>query len=160
MTYEPRRLADPDEDVELGEQVDARVAKPSAKVVAVRMQRELLARVSAYAQRRGITVSDVLRQGAERLIGETVHFGPTYVTGVAIHGPHDPAVHVNDRDFRYHVSRCAGCLREYEVRRATDPLFVEPRAPWNRRARGDAFWLLIGFCALCFVAGLVFGRAA
>jgi hypothetical protein len=63
---------DPDEDVELGALVEARAQGASAgAVLAVRVSRDLLARMSEYGRLRGMTVSEVLRLGGERLIGET-----------------------------------------------------------------------------------------
>ncbi len=63
---------DPDEDVELGAHVEARARGAAAgAVVAVRVPRELLARMSEYGRPRGMTASEVLRHGAERLIGGT-----------------------------------------------------------------------------------------
>jgi len=60
---------DPDEDLELGAHVQARVRGPAAgAVVAVRLTRDLLVRLSDYGQRHEITVSEVLRRGAERLV--------------------------------------------------------------------------------------------
>ena len=63
---------DPDEDVELGAHVEARARGAAGAVVAVRVPRDLLARMTEYGQLRGMTVSEVLRKGADRLIGGTV----------------------------------------------------------------------------------------
>lgn len=63
---------DRDEDVVLGDEVKVR-RRTGTALVAVRVQAELLARIQAYAQARGLTVSDVLRMGAEQLTGQ----GPT-----------------------------------------------------------------------------------
>ncbi len=64
---------DPEEDVELGAHVEARARGAAAgAVVAVRVPRDLLARMSEYGRLRGMTVSEILRQGAEILIGGTL----------------------------------------------------------------------------------------
>ncbi len=39
--------------------------------MAVRVSRDLLARMREYGRPRGMTASEILRQGAERLIGGT-----------------------------------------------------------------------------------------
>jgi predicted DNA binding CopG/RHH family protein len=71
-----------DEDVELGEQVaNTSRARVRGATVAVRISPDLLARVQEYASARGITLSEVLRRGAEQLVAGTVHLGPTYITG-------------------------------------------------------------------------------
>ncbi len=63
---------DPDEDVELGAHVEARVrGVAGGSVVAVRVPRDLLAQMNEYGRLRGMTVIDVLLQGAERVIGGT-----------------------------------------------------------------------------------------
>ena len=63
---------DPEEDVELGALVGARVSGAAVgAVVAVRVPRDLLTRMSEYGRLRGMTVSQVLRLGAERLVGGT-----------------------------------------------------------------------------------------
>ena len=64
---------DPEEDVELGAQVEARTRGTAGAVVAVRVSRDLLARISEYAKLRGMTVSEVMREGAERLVAGTMH---------------------------------------------------------------------------------------
>jgi hypothetical protein len=63
------RVAD-DEDVQLGPQVKTRRRKPSSAVVAVRLPGDLLARLAEYAAAQGRTLSDVMREGAERLVGD------------------------------------------------------------------------------------------
>ncbi len=64
---------DPEEDVELGEHVGARARGATAgAIVAVRMPRDVLARMSEYGRLRGMTASEILRQGAEILIGGTL----------------------------------------------------------------------------------------
>jgi hypothetical protein len=64
---------DPDEDVELGALVEARGRGVAAgSVVAVRVPRDLLVRMTEYGRPRGMTVTDVLRWGAERLVRGTV----------------------------------------------------------------------------------------
>jgi hypothetical protein len=85
MTVNSNR--DPEEDIVLGEQVEnQRPERGAAPVVAVRMPRDLLARISDYAAGRGITVSEALRNGAELLTGNSQLLGPTYVSGVSFHG--------------------------------------------------------------------------
>lgn len=64
------RSVDPDEEVELGTLVEARVRGGVAgAVVAVRVPRDLLARMSEFGRLHGMTASEVLRLGAERLVG-------------------------------------------------------------------------------------------
>jgi hypothetical protein len=77
---------DPEEDVELGAQVEARTRGRAGAVVAVRVPRDLLARISEYAKLRGLTVSEVMREGAERLVGGTVQL-THYVSGPHVEGP-------------------------------------------------------------------------
>lgn len=77
---------DPEEEVELGAQVEARTRGTAGAVVAVRVPRDLLARISEYAQLRGLTVSEVMRDGAERLVGGTVQL-THYVSGPLVDGP-------------------------------------------------------------------------
>lgn len=78
-----RARRDPEEDVELGEEVDAR-RKPGTALVAVRVPSELLERVQLYARGRGLTVSDALRLGAEQLVAgsSTTTFSLTVRTGL------------------------------------------------------------------------------
>ncbi|MEO7296926.1 MAG: hypothetical protein ABIZ57_12390 [Candidatus Limnocylindria bacterium] len=70
FTFGPRpkvtKSMDPEEHVELGAQVEARTGGTAGANVAVRVPRDLLARISAYASLRGLTISEVLREGAER----------------------------------------------------------------------------------------------
>jgi len=77
---------DPEDDVELGAQVEARTRGTVGAVVAVRVPRDLLARISEYAKLRGLTVSEVMREGAERLVGGTVQL-THYVSGARVDGP-------------------------------------------------------------------------
>lgn len=77
---------DPEEDVELGAQVEARTRGTAGAVVAVRVPRDLLARISEYASLRGLTVSEVMREGAERLVGGSVNLAH-YVSGPRVEGP-------------------------------------------------------------------------
>jgi hypothetical protein len=68
---------DPELDVELGEQVDVAPRKrKGAALVAVRLSADLLERVDEYARANGLTLSDVLRQGAERVIAGPTDAGP------------------------------------------------------------------------------------
>lgn len=76
-----------DEDVELGAEVSSERERPSGPVVAIRIPRDVLARLSDYASRRGTTVSDVVRQAAVRLVGESNPSGPYYVSGTELQGP-------------------------------------------------------------------------
>jgi hypothetical protein len=77
---------DPEEDVELGARVEARARGTAGAVVAVRVPRDLLSRISAYASHRGLTVSEVMREGAERLVGSPVQSNH-YVSGATVEGP-------------------------------------------------------------------------
>lgn len=74
---------DPDEDIELGEEVEA-TRKPGMSLVAVRVPSELLESVQLYARARGLTVSDALRLGAEQLVAGsgTATFSLTVRTGL------------------------------------------------------------------------------
>lgn len=80
------RSIDAEEEVELGAQVEARTRGTAGAVVAVRVPRDLLARISEYARLRGLTVSEVMREGAERLVGGTVQMDH-YVSGPRVDGP-------------------------------------------------------------------------
>lgn len=77
---------DPEEDVELGVEVKTRRERPSGPVVAVRVPREVLAKLSEYARLRHTTVSDVVRQAAIRLATD-LDAGPFYTSGVRLEGP-------------------------------------------------------------------------
>jgi len=80
------RRKDVDDEVELGAQVEARTRGRAGAVVAVRVPRDLLARISEYAKLRGLTVSGVMREGAERMVGGTVQL-THYVSGPRVDGP-------------------------------------------------------------------------
>lgn len=80
------RSADPEEDIELGAQVEARTRGSAGAVIAVRVPRDLLARINEFAKLRGMTVSEVMREGAERLVGGTVDL-THYVSGPKVDGP-------------------------------------------------------------------------
>lgn len=56
------------EDIKLGDEVEP-VIHSRTPLVAVRMSPDLFARLGDYASARDLTVSDVVRQGVERLIG-------------------------------------------------------------------------------------------
>lgn len=58
-----------DEQVVLGARVSVRRQKPAGAVVAVRLPRDLLARISEYATARGQSVTNVILEGAEQLLG-------------------------------------------------------------------------------------------
>lgn len=60
---------DRSEDVELGQEVRVRRRTGSA-LVAVRVSTELLRRIQEFAQARGLTMSDVLRMGAESVVSQ------------------------------------------------------------------------------------------
>ena len=63
---------DPEEDVELGVLVKAHTGGAHATaVIAVRVPRDLLTRISEYGRPRGMTVAEVLTAGAEKLIDMT-----------------------------------------------------------------------------------------
>jgi hypothetical protein len=81
-----RSVRRPEDEVELGEEVEARRERPSGPVVAVRMPREVLAKLSEYAAVRNTTISEVVRQAAIRLAGE-LDAGPFYTSGVHLEGP-------------------------------------------------------------------------
>ena len=78
--------SDPEESAVLGEQVEARTRATAGAVVAVRVPRDLLVRVNEYAKLRGMTVSEVIRDATERLVGGTVSFRH-YVSGAQVEGP-------------------------------------------------------------------------
>ena len=78
---------DPEMDVELGELVEVAPAKSQASVVAVRVAPDLLARITEYAGARGLSVSEVLRRGAEQLTSGLVGVGAVYYTGSELRGP-------------------------------------------------------------------------
>lgn len=80
------RSVDPEEDVQLGVQVKARTRGNAGAVVAIRVPRDLLARISQYASERGVTVSEVIREGAELLVGGTLN-STHYVSGPRVDGP-------------------------------------------------------------------------
>lgn len=67
---EAAAMTDPDEDVQLGAEVEAR-RRPGSAIVAVRVSSPLLGRIQTFAESHRMTVSDVLRQGAEALVAET-----------------------------------------------------------------------------------------
>jgi hypothetical protein len=56
------------EDIELGEELEP-VIRNRAPVVAVRMSPDLFARLGDYASARNLSVSEVVRQGVERMLG-------------------------------------------------------------------------------------------
>lgn len=78
---------DPDEQVELGAEVTVRRERPSGPVLAIRIPRDVLARLSEYAATRGLTVSEVVRQAAIGLVSQGAPSGPYYVTGAHLEGP-------------------------------------------------------------------------
>jgi hypothetical protein len=74
---------DKDEAVELNDEVALKPRRRGSPVVAVRVAPELLDSVAKFAEQTGLTVSDVFRAGAERLIHGTVA-GPTFVSGTLV----------------------------------------------------------------------------
>jgi hypothetical protein len=62
---------DPETDVALGEEVAWTRRTTGTAIVAVRVSTELLAKMGDYGAERGMTLSDVLRTGAERLMDES-----------------------------------------------------------------------------------------
>ena len=65
-------LPDPNGDVQLGEQVAARTRGTAGAVIAVRVSRDLLARISDYAAMRGMSVTEDFLEGAERLVAPEI----------------------------------------------------------------------------------------
>lgn len=86
MTMDPIRTGDIEEDVQVGEVVESSRRPSGTSLVAVRVPHDLLARISRYAETHGVTVSEVLRRGAERLVGGTFVFDAYYATGTTIYG--------------------------------------------------------------------------
>src|SRR5688572_15559974 len=125
MTGRTARGPEPNESVELGDEIRLKTGKGTGPVVAVRMPRDLLARINRYAQDHGTTVSDVLRQGAESMVSGVTDLGPVYVSGVTVHGP---------RAVTGTPSFAVGYLwTNLEIRfRSKD----EPESIWNVRAIG------------------------
>lgn len=72
-----------DEAVELGEIEAPMPRRRGSPIVAVRVNPDLLEAASAYAAANGVTVSDVFREGAERLLRGAIA-GPTFVSGTLI----------------------------------------------------------------------------
>jgi len=60
---------DQNEEVELGHEVQVR-RRTGGALVAVRLSTELLQRIQEFAQARDLTVSDVLRMGAENVMSQ------------------------------------------------------------------------------------------
>lgn len=79
------KTGDPEEDVALGALVEAKVPKTRGAVIGIRVSPELLARLSEYAAARGLTVSEVVRRGAEWIVDGGAN-GPVYHTGVNLKG--------------------------------------------------------------------------
>lgn len=70
MTHETPmgRRADEVDGVQLGARVDARTPGIAGAVIAVRVPRDLLARIVDHASARGLSVTEVVREGVERLV--------------------------------------------------------------------------------------------
>lgn len=81
-----KRLTTDEESVDLGEEVTVRSERPSGPVVAVRIPREVLTQLSAGAQTRGITVSELIRQAAIRYVAEATP-APHLVGDAPLEGP-------------------------------------------------------------------------
>lgn len=77
---------DPDDEIELGREVVTRTNKTRGAVIGVRVSPDLFARLNEYANVRGLTISDVVRKGAEQLVAGAVPAGPVYLTGATIIG--------------------------------------------------------------------------
>lgn len=81
---------DPDAEVDLGERVDVnpKAARTRGAVMAVRLSPDLLARVTEYAAARDMTISEVMRRGAEQLVsGQGNPPNLVYHTGAVLVGP-------------------------------------------------------------------------
>lgn len=102
----------PDE-VELGEEV-TNVAPRSASTVAVRVSSDLLARITDYAQLRGLTLSDVLRTGAELLLAGNQPIDLYYVSGPPTYG----------RNIHYGPAASAPSPRRVEISGVSQPNVV------------------------------------
>jgi hypothetical protein len=76
---------DPEEDVELGELVEATANHRRGAMVAVRVSPDLLARLTRYAAARHMTVSEVIRRAAEQLTSPGAQ-DVAYLTGTVIVG--------------------------------------------------------------------------
>lgn len=76
---------DPEADVTLGALVEVKTPKTRGAVIGVRVSPDLLARLNEYASARGLTVSEVLRRGAEAVV-DGGSSGPVYHTGVNLKG--------------------------------------------------------------------------
>ena len=87
MTQHPGAPLDPEEQVELGKEVTIRRERPSGPVIAIRIPRDVVAKLSAYASTRNMTVSEVVREAAIRFVAESTTSGPFYVTGAQVEGP-------------------------------------------------------------------------
>ena len=72
VSFDDDVLPDPETDVQLGAQVEARTRGTAGAVIAVRVPRDLLARISDYAAIRGMSVTEVFREGAERLVAPEI----------------------------------------------------------------------------------------
>lgn len=53
-------------------------------MVAVRLSADLLERVDTFARANGVTMSDVLREGAERVLAGSDYVGPLIVSGTIV----------------------------------------------------------------------------
>jgi hypothetical protein len=78
---------DPEEDVQLGDLVEAKVSRGRASIIAVRVSADLLARLSEYADVRGLTISEVVRRAAEQITAGGMSAGAVYYTGGELRGP-------------------------------------------------------------------------
>jgi hypothetical protein len=76
--------SDIEDIVDLGEEVEAAPRRRVGSMVAVRLSPDLLEAVEVYAQLNGLTLSDVLRQGAERVVAGTVELGAPIISGTLV----------------------------------------------------------------------------
>jgi hypothetical protein len=74
-------------EVVLGEEVEVRRRPSTGSLIGVRVGRDLLGRINAYGQARGMTVSQVLREGAEALVS-----GQVVINYVTISTPGYPVI--------------------------------------------------------------------
>lgn len=84
-----KTISDPELDIELGEEVEAAPRRGTGTaMVAVRLSAEMLERVDAYARANGLTMSDVLRQGVEKVLAGSGDAGPFIISGtIVLTGP-------------------------------------------------------------------------
>ncbi len=59
------KYSDPDDEVTLGALIEVKSPKTRGAMIGIRVSPDLLARLNEYASARGLTVSEVVRRGAE-----------------------------------------------------------------------------------------------